>query len=197
MKTIVRWTLLLLLLAAPATAGAQADSVSVREVAERIEKEARKHLGKRYRYGANGPEVFDCTGFTRYVYGKLGYNLSRSARDQAHDGRPVAMADLQKGDILVFGARGDKRHPGHAGIFLGRDSTGTNYRFIHACRRGVIISDRKESYYVERYLGARRILPDFPEETPPEMPDFLLETPLALPDTVFFVRTDALKTPLL
>lgn len=152
------------------SAASPADSVvmDARVTAEQIEREARRHLGKRYRYGSNGPETFDCTGLTRYVYAKAGYQLSRSARDQAHDGRPVksAFSGLQKGDILIFGSRRDKRVPGHAGIFLDADSTGTNFRFIHACRRGVIVSEFRESYYVDRLLGVRRILPDFPSSGP-------------------------------
>ena len=58
-----------------------------RKVADAIIKEAGRHLGKPYVYGGNGPESFDCTGFTCFVFRKFGYNLSRTSSDQAHDGR--------------------------------------------------------------------------------------------------------------
>lgn len=138
--------------------------VSTAELADKIIEEAYRHLGVRYKYGANGPKSFDCTGFTCYVYNKFGYKLSRSSKDQATDGRAVegSFKNLQKGDILIFGSRRNKRVVGHAGIFIElTDSTGRDFRFIHAStHKGITISNYSESYYRERFLGARRILPD-------------------------------------
>ena len=134
------------------------------ELADRIIDEARLHLRKPYRHAGNGPKVFDCTGFTKYVYNKFGYKLGRTVPAQAKDGREVLgqLSDLQKGDILIFGARYNKRRMGHAGIFIGMDSTGTNGSFIHAAVHGGIqVSNLNETYYKQRFLGARRILPDF------------------------------------
>ncbi len=144
--------------------------VSTAELADKIIEEAYRHLGVRYKYGANGPQSFDCTGFTCYVYNKFGFKLSRSSKDQATDGRPVegSFRNLQKGDILIFGSRRNKKVIGHAGIFIElTDSTGRDFRFIHAStKRGITISNYTESYYTERFLGARRVLPDIlPEET--------------------------------
>ncbi len=138
--------------------------VSSTELAEKIIEEAYRHLGVRYKYGANGPKSFDCTGFTCYVYNKFGYKLSRSSKDQAKDGRPVegSFSNLQKGDILIFGSRKNKKVIGHAGIFIELvDSTARDFRFIHAStKRGITISNLSETYYSDRFLGARRILPD-------------------------------------
>lgn len=134
------------------------------ELAEKIIEEAYRHLGVRYKYGATGPNRFDCTGFTGYVYAKFGYRLSRSSKDQANDGRPVegSFRNLQKGDILIFGSRHSKRTIGHAGIFIELvDSTGRDFRFIHAStKKGITVSNYSETYYRERFLGARRIIPD-------------------------------------
>ncbi len=138
--------------------------MSTSELADKIIEEAYRHLGVRYKYGANGPRSFDCTGFTCYVYNKLGYRLSRSSKDQSGDGRPVegSFRNLQKGDILIFGSRRNKREVGHAGIFIELvDSTANDFRFIHAStKKGITISNYSETYYRERFLGARRILPD-------------------------------------
>lgn len=134
------------------------------ELADKIIEEAYRHLGVRYKYGANGPRSFDCTGFTCYVYNKFGFKLSRSSKDQSGDGRAVegSFRNLQKGDILIFGSRRNKREVGHAGIFIELvDSTGRDFRFIHAStKKGITISNYSETYYRERFLGARRILPD-------------------------------------
>ena len=138
--------------------------MTVSELADRIIEEARRHLGKPYRHAGNGPKVFDCTGFTKYVFDKFGYKLGRTVPSQAKDGREVLgnLSDLQKGDILIFGSRPNTRRMGHAGIFIGMDSTGTNFSFIHAAVKGGIqVNNLQETYYKQRFLGARRILPDF------------------------------------
>lgn len=164
---------------APATGGTAenrlvpagpADSVvlSAHQVADLIIDEAYKHLGTPYRYGARGPKAFDCSGFTSYVYRQFGYTLSHSSKDQANDGRAVegTFAELQKGDILIFGARGNRKTVGHVGIFIEMSGDGTDFTFVHAARGGVMVSHIKEEYYAVRFLGARRILPDFEQEIP-------------------------------
>ncbi len=137
-----------------------------RKVADEIIKEAGKHLGKPYLYGGNGPQSFDCTGFTCYVFNKFGYKLSRSSADQSKDGREVkgGIENYQKGDIIVFGGRSAKKTPGHVGIFIAADSLNKSFTFIHACNSGVTISHIDEPYYAQRFIGVRRILPDFPPE---------------------------------
>lgn len=150
---------------AQAVATAPADSVSIEAsaLADAIIVEAKRYLGRPYKWAGNGPERFDCTGFTKYVYAKFGYRLGRTVPAQAADGRPVegGFDALQKGDILIFGGRHNKRALGHAAIFIEKDPNGDNFKFIHAARTGVIISELKETYYKERFLGAVRILPDF------------------------------------
>ena len=167
-------------------------------VADRIIDEARRWLGTPYRRGGNGPKVFDCTGLTKYVYGKFGYTLGRTVPQQAEDGREITgnLSDLQKGDILIFASRPNKRKMGHAGIFIGMDSTGTNFNFIHAARTGVIISNLKETYYRERFLGARRILPDFLPEAQADssalaaLVDLLSHSVAPSPDTLALSPAD-------
>ena len=104
-----------------------------RQVADDIIKEAGQHLGKPYKYAGNGPESFDCTGFTCYVFNKSGYKLSRTSSDQAKNGREVkgGIENYQKGDLIIFGGRSTKHlHRGgqpeqefhlHPRLQLGRD----------------------------------------------------------------------------
>lgn len=162
-------TAFLLCFAAPLAVAQEASSSgqeNPRKVADAIVKEAGRHLGKPYVYGGNGPESFDCTGFTCYVYRKFGYNLSRTSSDQAHDGREVkgGYDKLQKGDIIIFGGRVNKKTPGHVGIFIALDSLKQSFTFIHASSSGVTISHIDEPYFAQRFIGVRRILPDFPPE---------------------------------
>ena len=137
-----------------------------RKVADAIIKEAGRHLGKPYVYGGNGPQSFDCTGFTCFVFRKYGYELSRTSSDQARDGREVkgGIDKYQKGDIIIFGGRAAKKTPGHVGIFIAADSLNKSFTFIHASSSGVTISHIDEPYFAQRFIGVRRILPDFPPE---------------------------------
>ena len=107
---------------------------------------ARKYLGYRYVYGTAGPNTFDCSGFTSYVYKHFGYSLNRTSGGQRSNGKKVNKSDLKAGDILCFS--------GHVGLYIGGN------KFIHAAnpRKGVIISSLSESYYVKTYITARRIL---------------------------------------
>ncbi len=135
-------------------------------------RDARSLLGARYRYGAMGNGAFDCSGFTAHLFGRYGYHLARSARAQAQQGEPIGRDSLRVGDLVLFtGRRINKSRAGHIGIVVEVDSTG-DFRFIHACHRGVIESRfSEERYYRERYIEARRIFsPDdhlFPAERPP------------------------------
>lgn len=153
-------------------------TLSASQVADLIIDEAYKHIGTPYRYGARGPKAFDCSGFTGYVYRQFGIELSRSSRDQARDGKAVegTYADMQKGDIIIFGARASRRTVGHVGIFIEMMPDGQDFTFIHAATHGgVTVSHIKEEYYAARFLGARRILPDFDlelSEPEPEPIDF-------------------------
>jgi len=142
-----------------------ADSVwvSSSELADRIIDDAYSFLGTPYRYGANGPKAFDCSGFTRYIYRHYGYELGRSAKGQASDGRTVEgdISALQKGDLVIFGSKGNTRI-GHVGMVVDTAPDGSTFRFIHASSEGVNITDFSTStYYKQRFKGARRILPDF------------------------------------
>ncbi len=153
-------------LGAAAQESAAAKQEDPRKVADAIIKEAGRHLGKPYVYGGNGPQSFDCTGFTCFVFRKFGYELSRTSSDQARDGREIkgSMDKYQKGDIIIFGGRTAKKTPGHVGIFIAADSLNKSFTFIHASSSGVTISHIDEPYFAQRFIGVRRILPDFPAE---------------------------------
>lgn len=91
---------------------------------------AYQFIGRPYVFGATGPDSFDCSGFTQYVYkNALGIGLSRTTYTQVNEGKQVSRDQLQPGD-LVF-TEGPASAPGHVGIYVG------NGNMIHAARPGV------------------------------------------------------------
>lgn len=123
---------------------------------------ARTFLGVPYRLGASGPDQFDCSGFTKYVFREFGYDLPHNSVQQFKTARYVeSFADLKKGDLVFFGARGSIRDIGHVGIIVDVDLDRGMFHFIHASTsNGVEIQRSTQPYFMMRYMGAGRILPD-------------------------------------
>lgn len=119
--------------------------------------EAQKHIGKKYVHGTHGPNTFDCSGFTSYVYKQFGFNISPGSRIQYTQGTPVSRNDLRKGDLVFFTSPRSGKAVGHVGIVWEADNEKGTFKFIHASVKGVRISDF-EGYYVPRYVGAKRII---------------------------------------
>ncbi|TJY38970.1 NlpC/P60 family protein [Cohnella pontilimi] len=110
-----------------------------------------KLIGIDYDYGGTTTSGFDCSGFTGYVFKKLGVELPRSSREQFAVGKKVARDDLRPGDLVFFNTNGSG--VSHVGIYVGQN------KFAHASTsKGVTITSLSESYYAKRYLGARRVL---------------------------------------
>ena len=120
-------------------------------------KEAFKHTGKRYVHGSKGPNTFDCSGFTSYVYKQFGYKISPASRAQYNEGVAVARQDLRKGDLVFFTSRSSGRNVGHVGIVVSNDKATGEVTFIHASLKGVR-TNTISGYYANRYIGARRII---------------------------------------
>ena len=118
---------------------------------------AKRHIGARYHTGSSGPSAFDCSGFTSYVFKRLGITLKRSSQEQHQQGTAIdSTKDLQPGDLVFFGRRG--KHVNHVGIVVDVESDGT-FQFIHASTsRGVRIDESTDDYWQPRFVGARRII---------------------------------------
>lgn len=114
---------------------------------------AEEYLGTPYVLGGNGPNQFDCSVFTKYVYSHFGYTLNRTATDQLQNGVSVSKDELQPGDLVFFKYRTSKP-VSHVGIYIG------NGEFIHAStNRYVVQIDQMESgHYANVYVYARRII---------------------------------------
>ncbi|OLT30560.1 hypothetical protein BJF79_38595 [Actinomadura sp. CNU-125] len=82
---------------------------------------AKKQLGKPYRWGAEGPNAYDCSGLVMAAWRKAGVKLPRVTHAQYRKvDRKVKLKDLKPGDLVFF------RNRGHVGMYVGND------RFLHA-----------------------------------------------------------------
>jgi len=133
-----------------------------KELVDELLDYAKTFIGVPYRLGASGPELFDCSGFTSYVYREFGYNLPHNSVMQFKESRPVeSFSDIRRGDLVFFGARNNIRRIGHVGIVVDVDLDRGMFRFIHASTsNGVEIQRSTSAYFMMRYMGAGRILPD-------------------------------------
>ena len=112
---------------------------------------AKQYLGYKYVYGGSSPSTgFDCSGFTSYVFKQHGITLSRTSAGQYGNGVAVSRANLQPGDLVMFG----KSSITHVAIYIGGG------QIIHASTpsTGVRIDSLSTGYYNNNYYGARRIV---------------------------------------
>ena len=124
------------------------------EGAVEIANFAMTFVGYSYVYGGASPSSgFDCSGLVYYCYGQFGYKLNRVADDQMDNGTAVSYDNLQVGDLVFFGSGS---YANHVGIYIGSGN------FVHAANpsSGVRVSSLNETYYANRYIGARRIIVD-------------------------------------
>lgn len=121
---------------------------------------AYKYLGVRYRSGRSGPDGFDCSGFTRYVFRQHDIQLTHSSKAQYNEGTRISdVAQLQKGDLVFFGGSRSSKSIGHVGIVTEVDPTTKSFKFIHASTSsGIKVDSSRDPYYTRRYVGACRVI---------------------------------------
>lgn len=123
----------------------------------------KKLQGSPYVWAEEGPDKFDCSGFTYYLYGSMGIDIPRVARNQARFGKRISVNDLQYGDLIFFATSKNSSHKiTHVGMYLGEGW------FTHAStvKHEVIYSNLfTSSYYKKRLRICRRYLPEKPAVT--------------------------------
>ncbi|SHG99424.1 C40 family peptidase [Tepidibacter thalassicus] len=115
---------------------------------------ANSKIGKKYVWATSGPDTFDCSGFTMYVYKTaMGIDLPHSSKSQSKVGTSVSKDELKLGDLVFFDTSRDGSI-NHVGIYIGDGN------FIHAssAKARVMISSLSEGYYLKTYKCARRVV---------------------------------------
>lgn len=104
---------------------------------------AYQFLGSPYVWGSVGPDSFDCSGFTSYVYRHAAsMEITRTTYSQINVGVPVSYDEMQPGD-LVFTYNNE-----HVGIYVG------NGQYINATYPGSTVRVTP----VTSFYAARRLL---------------------------------------
>ena len=131
-------------------------STSVSSSASSVIAYAKTLLGKPYVWGAQGPNSFDCSGFTYYVFkNKAGIVLPRTSSAQSKYGTSVSWSNLKAGDLMFFDTNGaNNGQVSHVGLYIG------NGQMIHASssQRKIVITSVNTSYYKNAFVNARRVL---------------------------------------
>lgn len=113
---------------------------------------AQRLIGRPYVWGAEGPDSFDCSGLTQYVYQEIGIDLPRRAISQSRVGEPAG-SRLKRGDLLFFSTDTRRSEVSHVGIYEGAGM------MIEASKRfgRVRRDDLGDPFWVERFMFARRV----------------------------------------
>ena len=89
-----------------------------RHTGVRVVHIAASKQGTPYRYGAAGPRAFDCSGFTRWVFARVGRHLPHNAAAQKRAVRHITGSHRRRGDLVFFASHG---HVYHVGIYAGHN----------------------------------------------------------------------------
>jgi peptidoglycan DL-endopeptidase CwlO len=100
--------------------------------------------GKSYRWGAEGPDAFDCSGLTWAAWQAAGVTIPRTAAGQLA-GLPRVRGRLQPGDLLIYSSQGPSRR--HVAMVVGMG------RMVEALGRRIPV---RTTSIRSGYLGAVR-----------------------------------------
>jgi peptidoglycan DL-endopeptidase CwlO len=100
---------------------------------------ARAQLGEPYRWGAAGPNAWDCSGLTMGAWGAGGTSLPHYSVAQYEQSTPITAGQLRPGDLVFWGSSGDPGSIYHVALYVGGGM------IVHAPRTGRPVTE--ESMY--------------------------------------------------
>jgi hypothetical protein len=112
---------------------------------EKVMNTGKKYIGTPYCHGGDDPSCFDCSGFTQYVYSKIGIDIARVADVQLSQMNRVSQKDAKPGDLVFF--INGHGHAYHVGIYIG------NNRIIHSPKPHRKV--REETIWSSKVIFAR------------------------------------------
>ncbi|WP_034486116.1 NlpC/P60 family protein [Actinomadura oligospora] len=79
--------------------------------------------GKRYIFGAAGPDAWDCSSLLQAAYKSVGLSIPRTTFEQWPFGQKIAKGQEQPGDFVFFnsGPGTSSDSPGHVGMVIGKN----------------------------------------------------------------------------
>lgn len=104
---------------------------------------ALSQVGKPYRWGAEGPDSYDCSGLTLWAWKHAGVSLPHNSGMQYNSTPRVPRGDWQPGDLLFFG---NPIH--HVSMYIGNGQmveapyTGSRVRVVDASRSDYVGAGR-------------------------------------------------------
>lgn len=128
------------------------------QTGEAVVRTAKSFVAAPYGSVVDG-QVIDCPGLVQHVFRMHGLTLPRSARDQALLGVAVSRTELRAGDLVFFSREPGGQRAQHVGIATG------DGRIVHASgdRLSVVVDSLDSRYFQQRWVTARRILPETAE----------------------------------
>ena len=139
----------------PSNSSSSTDSSTSSKV-DKVLNFASQQLGKPYVWGAQGPNSFDCSGLTYYVYkNAAGITLPRTSVEQSKYGTTVSKSNLKAGDLIFFDTSGpNDGGVSHVGIYVG------NGQMIHASssQKKIVKVSVETSYWNNAFVRAKRVL---------------------------------------
>ena len=117
---------------------------------------ATDNIGVRYKAGGTTKSGYDCSGLVFTTFESENIKLPRNSFEQAKVGRIIKFNDAQKGDLIFFINRGQRRI-NHVGMVV--EAADGEIKFVHSSTHGgVMISSTKEPYYQRSFSQVNRIL---------------------------------------
>ncbi|MER5562454.1 NlpC/P60 family protein [Streptomyces sp. NPDC002506] len=89
-------------------------SSSASEQGKKAVKFATDQIGKKYVWGAAGPDTFDCSGLTSQAWLAAGHPIPRTSQEQWAQLPHVAIKDMRPGDLVIYFADAT-----HVGMYIG------------------------------------------------------------------------------
>jgi cell wall-associated NlpC family hydrolase len=113
----------------------------------RVVQVAASRKGAPYKWGAEGPRKFDCSGLAQWSYRRVGKSIPRVTRDQYRAALHIRKHARRRGDLVFFHRGRRARSIYHVGIYAGRG------RIWHAPHTGARV--RKEHIWTRKVWYAR------------------------------------------